>query len=156
MSSGAATLSISSLSLGAHTVTAAYSGDGNFNTSNSTASPLTQTVNKANTTTAVTSSANPSVSGQPVTFTATVSATAPGTGTPTGTVIFKDGATPIGTNTLSSGQATFTTSSLSVASHTISVVYNGDASFDTSTSPNLTQTVNKDSTTTAVASSANP
>src|SRR5205814_1115709 len=92
--------------------------------------------------TAVTSSANPSVFGQSVTFTATVTATAPGTGTPTGTVVFRDGGTPIGTNTLSSGQATFTTSSLSAASHTITVVYNGDANFNTSTSPNFTQTVN--------------
>src|SRR5205814_6461665 len=78
------------------------------------------------------------------------------TGTPTGTVTFKDGATPLATNTLSSGQATFTTSSLSVASHTISAVYNGDSNFNTSTSPNLTQTVNKDSTTTTLASSPNP
>src|SRR5439155_552485 len=156
LSSGTATLSTSSLSVGTHTVTAAYNGDSNFNTSNSTASPLTQTVNKANSTSGVSSSVNPSVFGQAVTFTATVTATAPGTGTPTGTVTFKDGATPIGTNTLSSGQATFTTSSLSVAGHTISVVYNGDGSFNTSTSPNLTQTVNNANTTTAVTSSANP
>src|SRR5207244_3822109 len=112
--------------------------------------------NKANTSTAVSSSGSPSVSGQSVTFTATVTATAPGTGTPTGTVIFRDGGTPIGTNTLSSGQVTFTTSSLSVGSHTISVVYSGDANFNTSTSPNLTQTVNKANTATAIASSANP
>src|SRR5207237_7125945 len=98
-----------------------------------------------NTPPAVASSVNPSAFGQSVTFTATVTATAPGTGTPTGTVTFKDGATPIGTNTLSAGQTTFTTSSLSVASHTISAVYNGDGNFNASTSPNLTQTVNKDS-----------
>src|SRR5205814_888949 len=132
----------------------AYSGDTNFNASSS--SNFTQTVNKANTSSAVTSSVNPSVFGQAVTFTATVTATAPGTGTPTGTVIFRDGGTPIGTNTLSSGQATFTTSSLSAASHTITVVYNGDANFNTSTSPNLTQTVNNANTTTAITSSGNP
>src|SRR5207237_10260234 len=89
-------------------------------------------------------------------LTATVTAAAHGTGTATGTVIFRDGGTPIGTNTLSSGQATFTTSSLSAASHTITVVYNGDANFTTSTSPNLTQTVNNANTTTAITSSGNP
>src|SRR5207253_8687605 len=67
----------------------------------------------------------------------------------------KDGATALATNTLSSGQATFTTSSLSVASHTITAVYNGDANFNTSTSPSLTQAVNKASTSTTLASSTN-
>src|SRR5439155_25600169 len=145
---------ISSLSVANHTITAVYSGDANFNTS--TSPNLTQTVNKAGTTTAVVSSVNPSVFGQSVTFTATVTPAAPGTATPTGTVTFKDGATPIGTNTLSSGQATFTTSSLTVASHTISAVYNSDGSFNISTSPNMTQTVNKASTTTTLVSSPNP
>lgn len=75
---------------------------------------------KANTTTTVTSSQNPSTYGQPVTFTATVTAVAPGGGTPTGTVTFYDGTTVLGTATLnSSGQATFTTSSLFIGTHPI-------------------------------------
>src|SRR5439155_6325615 len=94
LTSGTATLSTSSLSVGTHTVTAAYNGDSNFNTSNSTAAPLTQTVNKANSATTAVSSANPSVSGQTVTFTATVSAVSPGTGTPTVTVTFTIDGTP--------------------------------------------------------------
>ena len=57
---------------------------------------ITHTVNKAATTIALTSSALPSVFGQPVTFTATVSVLAPGAGSPTGTIMFKDGATVIG------------------------------------------------------------
>ncbi len=62
--------------------------DSNFQ--NSQSNIVTQTVNKAATTTSVpSSSANPSSAGQSVTFTATVTAT---TGTPTGTVTFKDGA----------------------------------------------------------------
>src|SRR5207244_1700436 len=91
---------ISSLSVASHTITAVYSGDVHFN--GSTSANFTQTVNKANTTTTVTSSANPSVFGQSVTFTATVIATGSGTGTPTGTVTFKDGATTLGTVTVSS------------------------------------------------------
>src|SRR5206468_12439299 len=62
-------------------------GDGNFTASTGT---LSQTVNQDGTSTTLTSSANPSVYGQAVTFTATVSASAPGAGTATGTVQFKD------------------------------------------------------------------
>ena len=83
----------------------------------------------------VVSSANPSVFGQSVTFTATVTANAPGSGTPTGTVTFMDGSTTLGTGTLNgSGVATFSTSGLSVGSHSITAVYGGDTDFTTSTS----------------------
>src|SRR5207302_6439180 len=122
----------------------------------STSSTLTQNVNQAGSPTTVSSSANPSVFGQSVTFTATVTASAPGAGTPTGTVTFKDGATTLGTGTLSSGTATFATSTLSVAAHSITAVYGGDTNFTGSTSSALTQTVNKPGTTTALSSSANP
>ena len=61
---------ISNLSVAGHTVTAIYSGDASF--TNSTAPTITQTVNKAGTTTSVTSSVNPSVFGQGVTFTASL------------------------------------------------------------------------------------
>lgn len=108
------------------------------------------TVTQGQTTTSLASSANPSVFGQAVTFTATVSATAPAAGTPTGSVQFFDGATSLGTATLSGGQATLTTSTLSVGSHSITATYNGDPSFLTSTSAVLTQVVNKQPTTTAL------
>jgi hypothetical protein len=86
---------------------------------------------------------NPSTSGQSVKFTATVSAVAPGSGTPTGSVNFFDGATNIGNGALSAGVATFTTGTLTVAAHSITAIYVGDTNFTTSTSsPALTQTVN--------------
>jgi len=65
---GTATCVASYAGPGSHTITAIYSGDANFNPS--TSAPLTQTANIGNTTTAVTSSANPSVAGQNVTYTA--------------------------------------------------------------------------------------
>src|ERR1043166_4354169 len=129
---GQATFAVSSLSVGSHSITAVYGGDSNY--SGSTSPALTQTVNKANASTTVVSGVNPSVFGQSVTFTATVSSLAPGAGTPTGTVAFKDGATTLGTGTLSAAQATLTTSLLSAGSHSITAVYNGDSSFNTSTS----------------------
>ena len=112
---------------------------------------ITQTVNAAGTTTSLASNANPSVFGQSVTLTATVTPSAA-----TGTVTFKDGATTLGTGTLSGGNATFSTSALTVAGHSLTAVYGGDASYGTSTSSTLTQTVNQASTTTAVVSGTNP
>ena len=145
MAGGQATCSTSGLSVGTHaTITAVYSGDGNFN--GSTSSNFSQTVNKADTSTTVTSSLNPAMTGQSVTLTATVTATAPGSGTPTGTVNFKDGASTItgcGTQTLNgSGQATCATSFASAGSHTITAVYSGDTNYNTSTSANFSQSVN--------------
>lgn len=98
--------------------------------------------NTAFTTTTVTSSLNPSLLGQSVTFTATVSSAG---GTPTGTVQFKDGSTNLGTAvTLNgSGQATVTTSSLTAGTHTITAIYSGSTFFVTSTgtlSPDQTVT----------------
>jgi hypothetical protein len=151
---GQVTFTALGLGLGTHTMTAAYNGDGNFNAS--TAPALTQTVNMANTTTTVITSANPSVFDQAVLFTAAVAAVAPGSGTPTGTVTFSvDGAAQAPVN-VANGQATFTALGLSVGMHTVTAAYSGDGNFNTSTAPALTQTVNMANTTTTVTSSANP
>src|SRR5262249_36756819 len=85
---GIATFTTSNLAVGSHSTTAVYAGDPNFSGSMSAA--LTQTVNKASTTTNLTSSLNPSKTGQAVTFTATVAAVAPGGGIPGGTVTFME------------------------------------------------------------------
>jgi hypothetical protein len=138
--SGQATFTTSALTAGTHVITATYNGDAN--NAPSTSAPLNQVVNQGATTTSLQSSQNPSAFGQPVTFTATVTPTG-GTGTPTGTVTFKDGATVIGTGTLNAAaQATITTSSLSVGSHSITAVYGGNAIFAGSTSAPLIQAVN--------------
>jgi hypothetical protein len=150
--SGQVSFSTSGLAAGSDTITATYASDSLFAASNGS---TVQTVQSTFTTaTTVSSSANPSVFSQSVTFTASVSSSG---GTPTGTVTFKDGTTTLGTSTLNgSGQATFTTSTLSVASHSITAAFNGSGSFSPSTSSALTQTVNKDATTSSVASSLNP
>jgi streptogramin lyase len=109
------------------------------------------------TTTSLASSANPSVLGQGVTLTATVTANTPEPNTPTGTVSFKDGSSVLGTGTLNgSGQATLTVSNLVVGAHTITATYGGDSNFVTSTSTPLSQQVGKDVTTTALVVDINP
>jgi hypothetical protein len=97
---------------------------------------------KAETATQLASSANPSVSGRPITFTATVTAVATGSGTPTGTVSFSDGSNMIGRVTLNgAGQATFATSGLFVGRHNIVAQYAGNAEFNGSQSDILSQNV---------------
>jgi uncharacterized protein YjdB len=118
--------------------------------------PLTGTgVGLPTTTTTIASSVNPSVYGQAVTLTGTVTPSN-GTGAPTGSVTFSDGANIIGTASLASGQGALTVSSLTVGSHSLTAAYFGDANFLASTSPALSQLVNQASTATTLASSANP
>ncbi|MEO8193229.1 MAG: Ig-like domain repeat protein, partial [Gemmatimonadales bacterium] len=111
------------------------------NGSGTNLSTLTIAYGASATTTAVTSTINPSTFGQSVTFTATVSS---GSGTPTGSVQFKDGAANLGSPvTLLAGSATFATSALVAGAHSITAVYTATGVFTGSTSPALTQTVNK-------------
>src|SRR5439155_95867 len=117
LSGGTASVSDSSLTVGNHTVSADYSGGSSFNGSSGSLG-AGQDVNKADTTTALSSSVNPSKFGQSVTFTASVSASAPGSGTPGGTVQFKiDGSNFGSLVSLSSGSAQISTGTLSVGSH---------------------------------------
>ena len=140
---------------------AVYSGDVGFPASTGT---LALPVNKADSTTTLTSSANPSTSGQAVTFTATVGAVAPSTAPSTGmtgTVTFKDGTTVLSTVTLASGAASFTTSALADGTHSITAQYTSDTNYNPSTSATLTQTVGSGtpspiSTSTVLTSSVNP
>ena len=156
-STDTAAFTTSTLAIGTFSITAAYtSGDSNFNPSAKSA-PVNQVVGKANTTTSVVSLANPSASGQAVTFTATVSAVSPGSGTPTGTVSFYNGTAPtgtlLGTGTLSGGIATKAITSLSLGTHTITVVYGGNTNF-VGSSNFVTQTVRRISSTALAASAA--
>jgi len=134
VSGGVATYTTTSLAVGTHSITAVYGGATGY--TGSTSSALSQVVNKANTTTALVSSLNPSISGASVKFTATMNPT-----TATGTVTFKDGSTTLGTGTLSSGVATYTTTTLSVGTHSITAVYGGSSSYNGSTSSALSQVV---------------
>ena len=108
-------------------------------------------------TTALSSSANPSVAGVSVTFTATVSGTSP-----TGTVNFKDGAASItgcaavaltGSGNTRSAQCSTTT--LSQGTHSIVANYSGDASNTASASSALSQVVNSGGGSVNVALAAN-
>ncbi len=124
--SGSAVLTLSGptlLNAGTHSITAVYSGDANFSTV--TSSALSYVVTKASSVLTATSSLNPSIYGDSVTFTMQVASAG---AVPTGTVLVKDGSTTLGTATLNgTGGATLTVPLFTAGSHTINFTYSGDA-----------------------------
>lgn len=146
LSGGTASTTVSNLTVGAHTITADYSGDASYAISSGSTS---LTINKINTSTNLTvSNANPTV-GSSITFTATVSPSS------TGSVVFKDGTTVLDTISLNgSSIATFSTTALSVGSHTVTAEYQGDSTHNGSTSNSVGVNVAKLATTTTLV--ANP
>lgn len=98
------------------------------------------------TTTTLSVSPSPAITGQPVTLTATISPVPVGTA---GTVQFFDGATSLGTSTVSVlGVATLTTSSLPAGTLSLTAIYSGNAGTLPSTSVVQNETVETATTTT--------
>ena len=129
-----------SLGVGNHALTASFAGTGGF--TGSTSAAVTETVRKAATTTALRTSASSVPTGQAVTFTVTVAAVAPGAGTPTGTITFKDGNTVLGTVVVGSGGiATFVTGFAATGGHSITAVYSGSGNFLGGASAAVAETV---------------
>ena len=139
--SGHAALSLSTLSVGSHNLTAVYSGDTDFTAATSPQLQQSITTSAKTTSTTVTAALKSSVFGQAITFTAQVKS--PAGGTPGGMVVFRDGGNDLGSVALKNGRASLTTAALGVGSHSITVVYQGDANYGTSTSAALNRTVNK-------------
>jgi Bacterial Ig-like domain (group 3)/Divergent InlB B-repeat domain len=130
---GQASLTTSYSAHGSYSVIAMYGGDSNNKASTSPA--LKQVVNDYTSAVSLVSSLNPSIVGQTVTFTATVTSGA------TGSVTFKSGAIILGLVPLTGNTASVATSSLTAGSHNITAVYGGDLVFKGSTSPALKQVV---------------
>jgi hypothetical protein len=142
---GVAQYTIAGLPVSTGRIAASYSGDENFAASLSNI--IVQTINKAITSTTLSSSQNPAVKGQKITFTATVAGVHGGTAS--GTVTFSYGfphtalVKVLGSVTLHEGVATFTTTTLPVGVGWITATYDGDTDFAASVSTIVTQVVNK-------------
>jgi hypothetical protein len=136
-----ATCQVNYANPGAHSISAAYSGDTAYAGSGSAS--LIGTVNlpaTQATTTSVSASPNPATTGHPVTYTATVGPTDNG-----GSVAFYDNGAPIGScaaQTLSAGVATCQVSYANPGAHSISAAYSGDTGYGGSGSSSLIETVN--------------
>ena len=117
--------SFTSSNLAAGTITATYYGDVNYDVSTGTAN---LTVNAAASHTVVNVFPNPSVKGETVILSATVTASPPGSGTPTGTVTFTG---PNGLNATvpvsMGGEASMMTDLL--VSGLVTAAYNGDVNY---------------------------
>jgi large repetitive protein len=151
-SNGAATLNVSTLALGTHTIMANYVGDVNHVASQS--QPLSQRVLQATTITLM-SSGSPSVAEANVKF--SVALATVGGVVPTGTVTFMDGTSILGVVGVDgTGAAVFNTATLAVGPHPIVAVYSGDSNYQTVTSAGLTQTVQAANTTVTLISSGSP
>ena len=143
---GSASINTAALSTGAYSLTAVYAGDGNFLASTSSITSLA--VGMASTSTVV-SPTSPSVFGDPVSFSAQVSAVAPGAGLPTGTVQFyvdnvvASGPVAVdGSGVAQSGAI----AGLTGGAHSITAIYSGDSNFATSTAAPVVQSVSPKAT----------
>lgn len=125
------------LAAGTPSITAIYGGDATH--APSTSSIFSQTVNKAATSTTLSSSPNPSGVNQTVTLTATVTAPS-GLPVPTGKVQFARGNTILGTVALSGGTATLNTSFTRAGSYALKATYQGSTNY-LSSSASLVQVV---------------
>lgn len=139
ITSGAATITLSSLAAGSHTVSAAYTSTNNFvaSTSNSVTFTVMATPALALTLAPAPTAGN-ELQGISLTFTATISAA----NKATGTVTFLDGTTVLtsGVALNASGVATYTTSTLGLGAHSITAQFVGDALNQSATSSAVTFT----------------
>jgi ELWxxDGT repeat protein len=134
--SGVATLTISNLGVGAHSLSAVvFNGGAEFDSA-----AAAVTVQRAATTASLRSTAPTARLGQPVTLTMTIAPPGPGLPAPTGTVTFRDGSVIVGTATVANGRAVLLVSNLALGSHAITASYGGDANYTGSTAT-LSQTV---------------
>ncbi len=144
--SGVATLTLSTLTPGSHSIIANYAGDSN--TAASISTPYALSVKQV-TSTALSSSANPALTLASVTLTAMVNNS--GVGTATGNVTFMDGTTLLGTVALDAqGHASITVPQFAAGNHPVTATYTGDAQNFSGVSAALTQGVTLRSTQTAL------
>jgi hypothetical protein len=152
-----ATFSTAALVPGIHAITASYSGDATFASSNS--GTLNQIVNRDSVAVVLTARPDPVLFGATVIFTAVATAAGPGAGAPTGVVTFQDGGVILGTHPLrrvnGGSRAVFATRTLAVGEHFILATYSGDANFFGNIASGF-ESIATASTTTVVKSSIDP
>ncbi len=153
LSAGTTSVTAPMTALGSNSVTATYTpGDPNY-----VAVSRTLAVTVGLDSASVTLAANPAppVTGQAVTFTATVAAVAPATGTPTGTVTFTvAGGSSSPPVALSGGTASYSTA-FGAGTQTVTATYSGDSHFSPASASPLAQAVGQGASAITLAASGN-
>ncbi|HEY1576611.1 MAG TPA: Ig-like domain repeat protein, partial [Terracidiphilus sp.] len=144
-----ASLTLSTLPPGTHTILAKYAGDGRAGASDS---EPTSVVVKQTTALALTSASNPALTISAITLTANLRNA--GAAAATGEILFTEGTTQLGTAALdASGHASLTLPSLAAGFHALTASYAGDGNDFAASSPALMQIVNLRTTTTTLTGS---
>jgi hypothetical protein len=135
LQNGSASATVSFSAAGIYRLRAVYNGD---STHSSSTSAVLNEVASAHiaTSTALSSSQNPTASRDDITLTATVSPSGV-----TGLVTFYDGSVRLGASALNGGTASWIVRSPTVGTHLFTAIYSGDAGHNPSISPVLTQVV---------------
>ncbi len=158
LTNGSATWSPSTrqFPVGTYRMTAEYSGDVTYQPSTSLlVEYIVRLADPIQTETTITADPSPSLNGEPVTFTAMVTAME-GDGIPTGTVAFYSGNQPLGGKvSLANGQAVLI-ESLPLGTYQIWAEYEGTAAYAPSRSAELTHEVVRRPTTTTLTAAPNP
>jgi hypothetical protein len=136
-SSGNASVNLSSLIVGLHTVKVFYSGD-SLTQASSASSSINVQIQMSTTT--LTSSPNPSMTGEPVNFTALVNSPGPSASCISGSVTFLSSGTILGTAVVPDASILFIFSG--AGSYPVTASYSGSTYIAPSVSPVLTQIVN--------------
>jgi hypothetical protein len=144
LSNGVATATVSTLTVGTHTITANFAGD---STTAPASASLDVTVNKASTTTSVSASPTSVPPGGAVTLTARVNPSGA-----TGTVTFSEAGQTLGTASLTNGVASIQATFTNTGTHTVTASYGGDANFQASASSPFAVAVGLPLTTTTLTS----
>jgi len=147
---GVATISVSTLSVGSHSITAVYAGSVAY--ASSTSAPYTESVTLAATTLTLAGPANVNA-GTTASYIVTLTSTGVA---PTGSIVLHDGSTVVGAQPVS-GVGTFTfAASLSIGTHTINATYAADANNASSVSNSVTTVVQPATTAITLQSNKNP
>lgn len=156
---GVATCVLKFPKTGSWSTQAVYTPDLSGDFKGSTSNSINKTVDPANTITTVAGVPSPSVLGQSVAFTATVTTNPPSTITPEGQVAITatlNGSTQSCTKALTGGQGTCSLTLNTVGVWKVTAVYSPSADFIGSTSVSINQTVTNISTSIAITAGPTP
>jgi uncharacterized delta-60 repeat protein len=132
LAGGQASLTLATLGVGLHAVTATYSGDANHQAS--TSLPAIQVVNRAAPAFSIASNLDAAPAGASVTFSVALASPA---AVPTGFVVFRNAGVEFAAAPVVNGVATLTTASLPAGTNAIRAEYSGDGNFE----PSLSATI---------------